>query len=202
MRYESYIFLDVVWLAEVLKPLFCHQRMEIGDMIFLNIGRNRRIILSKPDQKQSWRRLENDGVLEPELWEVFCPNGLSRYVLPALELFGLTFPLPNDDIGSLVLLLRLKKEPPISVSEDLARFCEKRSPVLKGIWKMPQGVPPGALEQVIMRCCRFGSALTFWRSSVLVKGALNKVEDIFLLLVEYSEDEQRLEMRVYGDLGP
>lgn len=199
VRRDSYVFLDVVWLAEVLKPLFCHKRRELNGKIFLDIG-NCPIVLSKRREKQAWKRLEKEGVLEHELSEVLWPEGLSRHVVRALESFGLAFSLPNDDTGSLVLLLRLKKEPPTSVAEDLKRFRSDHCSVLKSVWDMFQGIPPGAIEEVLTRCCSIGPALTFWRFGVLVKGASSEANDTFALLVEYSEDEQKLEMRVYGDL--
>ena len=78
---------------------------------------------------------------------------------------------------------------------------------------MSLGVPPGAVENVLARCCRIGVPQTFWRFGVLVRGGRE-----FALVVEYfpgsrdkilpdSKDkvlpdssDKVLDIRVYGNV--
>ena len=64
------------------------------------------------------------------------------------------------------------------------------------------GVPPGATEKVLTRCCSIGTVQTFWRFGVLVQGASrgNEGSGSFTLVLEYSSDRNLLDLKVYGDI--
>ena len=69
---------------------------------------------------------------------------------------------------------------------------------------MGLGVPPGAVERVLTRCCRIGDIQTFWRFGVLVQGGVEYGEIVkrFALVVEYFPDssDKVLDIRVYGNV--
>ncbi|CAM9861472.1 unnamed protein product [Ectocarpus sp. 4 AP-2014] len=84
VRHSTYVFLDVTWLAQILKPLLNHRDDEDplrGDVSLGDTG----ITLEDDKHIASWNRLKGHGVLEPELARVLWPDGLSDYVLPTLD---------------------------------------------------------------------------------------------------------------------
>lgn len=203
VRHENFVFLDVTWLVTIVKPLLNHKDTENrdGDVCLGEMG-DSIVTLEKHEDIRSWNRLKREGVLEPELAVVIWPK-LSKYVLPTLACLGLTFPLEGDPAGGLVVLLRLPEERPDSVGEDLEEFRKKHKAVLSVHWSMHLGVPPGAIEKVLTRCCYIGAVQTFWRFGVLVKGNFlgqDRGGGSFALLMEYSLDKAELLMEVYGNI--
>ncbi|CAN0161133.1 unnamed protein product, partial [Ectocarpus fasciculatus] len=163
IRHEKFVFLDVVWLARILKPLLNHKDQETFDgLVSLGDTGDVRITLDDPSDIASWGRLKSQGVLEPRLAYVIWPNRLSEYVLPTLAFLGLTFPLEGDPAKGLVVLLRLKPERPENVGQVIDTFCLEHTPALSASWKIFLGVPPGAIEKVLTRCCGLGGVRTFW----------------------------------------
>lgn len=199
-----FVFLDVVWLARILKPLLNHKDEENFDG-FVNIGDtgDARITLEAPSDIASWHRLKSEGILEPRLARVIWPVGLSEYVLPTLASLGLTFPLENDPAEGLVVLLSLKPGRPERVGEVVDTFSSKHTPALSASWKMFLGVPPGAIEKVLTRCCSLGGVRTFWRSGVLVHGGLGDQDEsgLFAVVLQYSSSGNKLTAQVYGDIS-
>lgn len=202
VRHGVYVFLDVAWLAAILKPLLNHRDGEDPCSGSLSLG-DTGITLDTDEQIASWRRLKHNGVLEPALARVLWPNGLSNYVLPTLDSLGLTHPLDGDSAEGLVVLLRLGKERPEGVGKELDDFRRDHRAVLSVTWKVFMGVPPGAIEKVLTRCCCIGVLRTFWRFGVLIQGGFGSVAaaKTFALLIEYSHDKTELDMKVYGDIG-
>lgn len=203
MRHEAYVFLDVSWLASILKPLLNHKEKEGYDgSVRLGDTGDTRISLTEERHITSWRRLKTQGVLEPDLANVMWP-GLADYVLPTLASLALTFPLVHDPAEGLVVLLRLGVERPESVGQDIDAFRQEHTAVLSVCWKMFLGVPPGAIEKILTRCCSIGAVQTFWRFGVLVQGYLGRKDTggRFVLLLEYSHKTTELEMKVYGSVG-
>ncbi|CAM9986263.1 unnamed protein product, partial [Ectocarpus fasciculatus] len=149
VRHERFVFLDVVWLARILKPLLNHKDEETFDGL-VNLGDtgDKHITLEDPLDIASWWRLKNEGVLEPRLAYAMWPDGLSEYVLPTLASLGLTFPLEKDAAQGLVVLLRLKPDRPERVGKVIDTFCLEQTPALCASWKVFLGVPPGAIEKV------------------------------------------------------
>ncbi|CBJ27067.1 LRR-GTPase of the ROCO family, putative pseudogene [Ectocarpus siliculosus] len=173
VRHEKFVFLDVVWLARILKPLLNHKDQETFDgRVNLGDTGDTRITLDDASDIASWDRLKNEGVLEPRLAYAMWPNGLCEYVLPTLASLGLTFPLENDPDGGLVVLLRLEPDRPEIVGNTIDTFCSGHTPAFSVSWKIFLGVPPGAIEKVLTRCCGLGGVRTFWRYGVLVHGGL------------------------------
>ncbi|CAB1115806.1 unnamed protein product [Ectocarpus sp. CCAP 1310/34] len=206
IRYEKFIFLDVVWLAKILKPLLNHKDQETFDgLVSLGDTGDARITLDDPSDIASWGRLKSQGVLEPRLAYAIWPNGLSEYVLPALAFLGLTFPLEDDPAKGLVVLLRLKPDRPESVGHAIDTFCLDHTPALSASWKIFLGVPPGAIEKVLTRCCGLGGVRTFWRYGVLVHGGLGEVHvgrrGIFAVVLEYSSTDNELAAQIFGDIS-
>ncbi|CAM9881019.1 unnamed protein product [Ectocarpus sp. 12 AP-2014] len=108
VRHEKFAFLDVVWLARILKPLLNHKDQRTFDgRVNLGDTGDARVSLDDSSDIASWDRLKNEGVLEPRLAYAMWPDGLSEYVLPTLASLGLTFPLAGDPDDGLVVLLRL-----------------------------------------------------------------------------------------------
>ena len=200
VRHETYVFLDVTWLAKILKPLLNHRDDEdwCGNLSLGDTG----ITLEYDEHITSWKRLKGHGILEPALARVLWPDGLSEYVLPTLDSPGLSHPLDGDTADGLVVLLRLVKERPKDVGKELDDFRRDNTPVLSVTWKIFLGVPPGAIEKVLTKCCRVGALRTFWRFGVLIQGGLGKFSagKTFALLIEYSHEKNAIDMQVYGDI--
>ena len=158
--------------------------------------------LHDPLDIASWGKLKNEGILEPRLAHAMWPAGLSEYVLPTLLSLGLTFPLENDPVGGLVVLLRLKPDRPMRVGNVMDAFCSERTPAFSASWKFFLGVPAGAIEKVLTRCCSLGGVQTFWRFGVLVHGGFGDGGDssnIFAVVLEYSFSGNELTAQFYGD---
>lgn len=202
VRHQSYVFLDVTWFATILKPLVNHREEEDPIDGSLCLG-DTDIKLEDYNHIASWKRLKEEGVLEPELARVMWPNGLSDYVLPTLDALGLTYPLDGDSANGSVVPLRLGKERPAEVGKELADFRTEHREVLGVRWKMFLGVPPGAIEKTLTRCVSIGAIQTFWRFGVLVQGSLGGggVGKNFALQVEYSNQRTEIDMKVYGNIG-
>ncbi|CAM9876886.1 unnamed protein product, partial [Ectocarpus sp. 12 AP-2014] len=202
--HEKFVFLDVVWLAKILKPLLNHKDQEMFDGR-VNLGHtgDTRITLDDPSDIGSWNRLKNEGVLEPRLADAMWPDGLSEYVLPTLASLGLIFLLENDPAEGLVVLLRLKPRRPESVGKVIDTFCSGLTPAFRASWKIFLGVPPGAIEKVLTRCCGLGAVQTFWRYGVLVHGGLGVQDErrTFAVVAEYSSTENELVAQVFGDIS-
>ncbi|CAM9818710.1 unnamed protein product [Ectocarpus sp. 4 AP-2014] len=204
VRHEKFVFLDVVWLAKILKPLLNHKDQEAFDgRVNLGDTGDTRITLYDPSDIASWDRLKNEGVLEPRLADAMWPGDLSEYVLPTLASLGLTFPLENDPAEGLVVLLRLKPHRPESVGKVIDTFCSGLTPVFRASWKIFLGVPPGAVEKVLTRCCGLGGVQTFWRYGVFVHGGRGVRDErrTFAAVVEYSSADNELVAQVFGDIS-
>ncbi|CBJ26200.1 LRR-GTPase of the ROCO family [Ectocarpus siliculosus] len=204
VRHETFVFLDVVWLARILKPLLNHKDEETFDGL-VNLGDtgDTRVTLEDPSDIASWGRLKNEGVLEPRLARKLWPNGLSEYVIPTIASLGLTFPLENDPAGGLVVLLRLEHDRPELVGKVIDTFCLDQTPALRASWKIFLGVPAGAIEKVLTRCCSLGGVQTFWRSGVLVHGGVGEQDrsGIFAVVLEYSPSDNELTAQIFGDIS-
>ncbi|CAM9442278.1 unnamed protein product [Ectocarpus sp. 13 AM-2016] len=204
VRHETFVFLDVVWLARILKPLLNHKDEETFDGL-VNLGDtgDTRVTLEDPLDMVSWFRLKNEGVLEPRLACALWPDGLSEHVLPTLASLGLTFPLENDPAEGLVVLLRQKQDCPESVGKVIDTFCLEHIPAFSASWKIFLGVPPGAIEKMLTRCCNLGGVRTFWRSGVLVHGGRGYQggHDMFAVVLEYSSANNELTANIFGDIS-
>ncbi|CAN0453728.1 unnamed protein product, partial [Laminaria digitata] len=107
VRHETFLFLDVVWLTRILKPLLNHKDSERSDgSVFLGNTGEKGIVLTDERHIDSWQRFRDEGVLEPALARIMWPV-LFEYVMPTLAYLGLTFPLELDPAEGLVVLLRL-----------------------------------------------------------------------------------------------
>ncbi|CAN0396606.1 unnamed protein product, partial [Ectocarpus sp. 12 AP-2014] len=204
VRHEKFVFLDVVWLARIIKPLLNHKDQETFDgRVNLGDTGDARIALDDPLDIASWDRLKREGVLEPRLAYAMWPDGLSEFVLPTLASLGLTFQLENDPAEGLVVLLRLKPNRPESVGKVIDTFCSGLTPAFSASWKIFLGVPPGAVEKVLTRCCGLGGVRTFWRYGVLVHGGLG-VQDgrrTFAVVLEYSSTDNELTAQIFGSIS-
>ncbi|CAM9184211.1 unnamed protein product, partial [Ectocarpus fasciculatus] len=204
VRHEKFIFLDVVWLARILKPLLNHKDQQTFDgRVNLGDTGDARITLHHQSDIVSWDRLKKEGVLEPSLAYAMWPDGLSEYVLPTLASLGLTFPLENDPAEGLVVMLRLKPHRPESVGKVIDTFCSGHTPAFSASWEIFLGVPPGAIEKVLTRCCGLGGVRTFWRYGVLVHGSLGVQDErrTFAVVLEYSSADNELTAQVFGDIS-
>ncbi|CAN0308780.1 unnamed protein product [Ectocarpus sp. 12 AP-2014] len=204
VRHETFVFLDVVWLARILKPLLNHKDEETYEG-FVHLGEtgDKQITLEDPRDIASWWRLKNEGVLEPRLADAMWPDGLSEYVLPTLVSLDLTFPLASDPARGLVVLLRLNLDRPERVGKVIDTFCLNQTPVFNASWKVFLGVPPGAIEKVLTRCCSLGGVQIFWRYGVLVHGGLGDQDGhgIFAAVLEYSSADNVLTAQIFGDIS-
>jgi len=203
VRHEIYVFLDVTWLAKILKPLLNHRDTEDFDGS-LSLG-DTGITLEGDAHISSWSRFKENGILEMTLARVVLwPDGLSDYVLPTLESLGLAHPIDGDPAQRLGVLVRLGEERPPDVGEELDDFRRDHTAVLNVTWKVFMGVPPGSIEKVLVRCSTIGALRTFWRFGVLVQGCLGGggvASKTFALLVEYTHERNEIDMRVYGNIG-
>ncbi|CAM9391565.1 unnamed protein product [Ectocarpus fasciculatus] len=193
VRHDAFVFLE---------PLLNHKDEETFDgSVKLGDAGDARTTLDAPSDIVSWHRLKREGILEPRLAKAIWPAGLSDYVLPTLALLGLTFPLENDPADGLVVLLRLDPGRPERVRKVVDTFRSGLAPALTASWKIFLGVPPGAVEKVLTRCCNLGGVRTFWRSGVLVHGCLGDRDEsgTFAVVVQYSSSGNELTAYVYGD---
>ncbi|CAM9664047.1 unnamed protein product [Ectocarpus sp. 4 AP-2014] len=201
VRHETYVFMDVTWLAKILKPLLNHREDEdfFGSLSLGDTG----ITLDEQEDKASWQRFKQTGVLKPELAGLLWPGDLCDYVLPTLESLGLAHQLYGHFAEGLVVLLRLGEERPASVGKELDKFRRDHEAIFSVTWKIFMGVPPGAVEKVLTRCCSTGELRTFWRFGVLVQGSMGGVTagKTFAMLVEYSHEKGEIDMKVYGNIA-
>lgn len=131
-----------------------------------------RITLQDPLDIASWARLKNEGILEPRLARAMWPAGLPGYMLPTLSSLGLAFPLASDPARGVVVLMRLGSGSPAYFGEVLDTLCADITHVFSAVWKFFLGVPVGAIEKVLSRCCSLVGVQTFWRYGVRVHGGL------------------------------
>lgn len=197
-----FVFLDVHWLARVLKPLLNHKEKSFDGSVKLGDAGETRITLRDPLEIVSWGRLKDEGILEPRLAQAMWPAGLSEYVLPTLLSLGLMFSLGNDPAAGLVVLLRLKSRRPARVGKVMDTFRSQNVAVFTASWNFFLGVPPGAIEKVLTRCCSIGDVRTFWRFGVVVHGSFGQGGGgsvKFAVVVEYTSSSNELTARIYGD---
>ncbi|CAM9910467.1 unnamed protein product, partial [Ectocarpus sp. 12 AP-2014] len=203
VRHETFVFLDVVWLARILKPLLNHKDGKTFDgLVNLGDAGDTRITLEDPLDIASWGRLRNEGVLDPRLAYAMWPHGLSEYVLPTLASLGLTFSLHDDPGDGLVVLLGLEPGRPLRVGNVIDTFCFEHTPAFSARWSFILGAPPGAIEKVLTRCCSLGSVQTFWRHGVLVDGGVGDQDGngAFAVVLEYSSAHGELTAKIFGDI--
>lgn len=150
VRHETYIFIDVTWLATILKPLLNH-RDDVDPVDGSICLGDTHITFEDDSHIASWNRLKEQGILETGLAQIMCPNGLSNYVLPMLDALGLAYPLDGDSAGGRVVLIRLKEERPEVVGKELNDFRRNEPAVLSACWDMFLDVSPGAIESVLTR---------------------------------------------------
>ncbi|CAM9963869.1 unnamed protein product [Ectocarpus sp. 12 AP-2014] len=190
VEYGNYVFLDVEWFATVLDPLFSHRRDSYGD---IDLGGIRVTNIA------SLRRLDNEHVFEPQLAEELWTPELAPHLLLALKSAGLTFPLPRDPNGGLVILLRMDTKPPpeYTIRREEANQARKYDLTLTVACSFSLGLPPGFVERLLARCCRLGVPYPFWRYGALIVG--NKAEEgLFSLSLDYSEHDNMLKVEVLG----
>lgn len=190
MEYGSYIFLDVQWFATILDPLFSHKRDSNG---YTDLGGIRVTNVA------SLERLNTAHILEPRLAEELWGAELAPHLLSALKSAGLTFPIPKDPNGGLVILLRMGTEPPSDYSTKLKGADQARKHDLRLTVKcsFSLGLPPGFVERLLARCCHLGFPYPFWRYGALITGE-GAEEGLFSLRVEYSEESKILVVEAYG----
>ncbi|CAM9762657.1 unnamed protein product [Ectocarpus fasciculatus] len=193
VEYGSYVFLDIEWFATVLDPLFSHKRDSNGDIDLGGI---------RVSNVASLRLLDEENIFEPRLAEELWGPELAPHLLLALNSAGLTFPLPQDPNGGLVILLRMGTKPPPEYrtkreEENQARKYDLRLTVA---CSFSLGVPPGFVERLLARCCHLGFPYPFWRYGALIVG--NGAEDgLFSLSLQYSEKDKILTVEVFGADG-
>ncbi|CAN0215008.1 unnamed protein product, partial [Ectocarpus fasciculatus] len=81
--------------------------------------------------------------------------------------------------------------------------CLELTPAFSVSWKIFLGVPPGAIEKVLTRCCGLGGVRTFWRYGVLVHGGLGVQDErrTFAVVLEYSSNDNELTAQIFGDIS-
>ncbi|CAM9463443.1 unnamed protein product [Ectocarpus sp. 12 AP-2014] len=195
VEYGNYVFLDVEWFATVLDPLFSHRRDLHGD---IDLGG----IRVPNDARVRLDRLDRDHIFEPKLAEELWSPELAPHLLLALKSAGLTFPLPNDPNGGLVVLLRMDTTPPPEYSIKLEQVHKASEADLRltVACSFSLGLPPGFVERLLARCCHLGYPYPFWRYGALIVG--NGAEKgLFSLSLEYSEEDMILALNVFGGCG-
>eukprot|EP00903_Cladosiphon_okamuranus_P009177 g8765.t1 len=196
VEYGNYIFLDIQWFATVLDPLFSHKRDLFGDLDLGGRG-------VKNASSESLDRLVEDNILEVQLAQELWGAELAPHLLLALKSAGLTFPLPKDPKGGLVILLRMGTEPPDEYSRKLRSQLEQADAAGKHDLRLhvecsfTLGLPPGFVERLLARCCHLGLPYPFWRYGALIVGKGHE-EGRFSLTLEYSERNNILTVEVYG----
>ncbi|CAN0053544.1 unnamed protein product [Pylaiella littoralis] len=183
--YGSFVFLDVDWLAEVLKPLFSHKPI---------VSDSRRTLGGREiGSSTSLQRFEREGILEPAIAEELWGKEAAPRVLETLESAGLAFPRPGDKRNGLVVLLRQPGQRPVHVGDKLEGFRQRKESDGRIIARCNfwGGVPPGFVERLLTRCCHLGTCDPFWRFGVLIQSV-----EHFSVILEYEEDEGSL----HGDM--
>ncbi|CAM9295389.1 unnamed protein product [Ectocarpus fasciculatus] len=195
--YGSYVFFDVHWLADVLKPLLSDRLVTSYGCTTLG-GK----VVPSSASSASLKRFEQKGILEPTLADVLWGEETAPHVLKTLESAGLTFPRAGDECHGVVILLRLPTErpEPVGVKIDdfrLEKTKEGRNGQIKVVCTFPGGVPPGFIERLLTKCCHLGACDPFWRFGVLIESG-----ELFSAILEYRESDEihgRLTLDVFGD---
>lgn len=209
VRHGKYVFLDVLWLAKVLKPLLNHKDEEAYNGS-LKLGDTGDTCITLSDQLDiaSWGRLKKEGILEPRLARALWPDDLSEYLLPTLVSLGLAFSLGddarNDPAGGLVVLLRLEPSRPARVGKEMDRIRADAASTFTAKWEFFLGVPPGAIEKVLTRCCGMGGVRMFWRFGVFLHSSFGDGGGSggrFAAALEYSSRGNRLTADLFGDIS-
>lgn len=188
VEYGDYIFVDVGWFAEVLDPLFSHKNDTNG---IIDLGGK------AVTNDESWKRLVTDHIFEPALAKDLWGAELAPHLLSALNSAGLTFPIPNDPCGGLVVVLRMDTKPPPDYRAKVEEAKEYYDLRLIVQCSFRLGLPPGFVERLLARCCHLGYPHPFWRYGALVVGA-GAEERLFSLTLEYSEEDKILNVQVNG----
>ncbi|CAN0006892.1 unnamed protein product, partial [Scytosiphon promiscuus] len=195
--YGSYVFFEVHWLTDILKPLLSPLvENSDGDRI---LGGKK---LPPSASNAILNRFEKQGILEPALADMLWGKETASHVLETLESAGLTFPRAGDECGGLVVLLRLPKERPDHVGTKIDDFRREqtdwgRHGRIKVVCTFRGGVPPGFIERLLTRCCHLGTCNPFWRFGVWIDAG-----ELFSASLEYRENEDlfgKLTMEVFGD---
>lgn len=197
MVYGSYVFFDVHWLADVLKPLLSDRLVTSYGCTTLG-GKEVPISASSV----SLKRFERKGILEPILADVLWGKETAPHVLKTLESAGLTFPRAGDERDGVVILLRLptKRPEPVGVKIDdfrLEKTTGGRNGQIRAVCSFPGGVPPGFIERLLTKCCHLGACDPFWRFGVLIGSG-----ELFSAILEYRESDElvgKLTLEVFGD---
>lgn len=197
MVYGSYVFFDVHWLADVLKPL-------LSDSLVTSYGCRTLGGKEVPSSasRTSLNRFEQEGILEPALADALWGKETAPHVLKTLESAGLTFPRAGDKCSGLVILLRLSKKRPGPVGVKIDDFRLKktkggRDGGIKVVCTFQGGVPPGFIERLLTKCCHLGVCNPFWRFGVLIESG-----ELFSAILEYHESDElvgKLTLEVFGD---
>ncbi|CAN0216634.1 unnamed protein product, partial [Scytosiphon promiscuus] len=195
--YGSYVFFEVHWLTDILKPLLSPLvENSDGDRI---LGGKK---VPPSVSNAMLDRFEKQGILEPALADMLWGKETAPHVLETLESAGLTFPRAGDECGGLVVLLRLPKERPEHVGTKIDDFRREqtdwgRNGRIKVVCTFRGGVPPGFIERLLTKCCYLGTCNPFWRFGVWIDAG-----ELFSASLEYRENEDllgTLTMEVFGD---
>eukprot|EP00904_Undaria_pinnatifida_P001341 jgi/Undpi1/11207/HiC_scaffold_30.g13505.m1 len=61
VRHATFVFMDVVWLSQILKPLLNHDKIIFDGKAALGDTGEQAINLEDEEQKESWKRLKGEG---------------------------------------------------------------------------------------------------------------------------------------------
>lgn len=138
-------------------------------------------------------------LIQQQLAEELWGADLAPHLLLALKSAGLTFPLPRDPKGGLVILLSMDTDPPPEYSLKLKQAQQDRKHDLRLAVEcsFSLGLPPGFLERLLARCCHLGYPYPFWRYGALIVGKGTE-GGFFSLSLEYSEKNKILAVEVFG----
>ncbi|CAB1118449.1 unnamed protein product [Ectocarpus sp. CCAP 1310/34] len=122
------------------------------------------------DARARLDRLDRDHVFEPKLAEGLWSPELASHLLLALKSAGLTFPLPQDSNGGLVINLRMDTTRLPEYGIKLEQVHKASEPDLKLTVKcsFSLGLPLGFVERFLAQCCHVGYPYPFWRYGALI----------------------------------
>lgn len=222
---DSYVLLDVAYIAAALKPILNHKIDESstdGTPMFsgkkledhtLQSGAK----LSRTTLKIYRNVLVKRGILRRDFASFLWEDPTRRHAVPQkslqgiLEELGVAIPLPQSpatededeerDCTDLLVLMRLDKHPTETHRVAIERVMGSETGGLKAVWKFGYGgAPYGFPEEVIALCHRLGdvSPTIYWRHGALFTRKEDGVFAKAKALVRYDEESETLTFETSG----
>lgn len=223
LSHDSYVFLDVAYIAAALKPILNHkidERSTNGVAKFSGKELVHHKLQSGAELASttllSYRDdLVKRGILRREFASFLWEDPTRKQAVPQkslqgiLEELGVAIPLPQSpatqdgerDCTDLLVLMRLDKQPDEGDRDGIEKVMGGETGKLRAVWKFGfGGAPYGFPEEVIALCHRLGkvSPNIYWRHGALFSRKECGVPAKAKALVRYDEKSETLTFETSG----